>query len=115
MEEGIEFEPFNLDEERKHGTFQEDGYYVENRDDRSEEFDAWLASDDSKPCSAAVMQNHERIQNALAAADEAQKLKNDELVEILERIVDYLLPRETILSALKRVAKNKSSKSSSST
>eukprot|EP00210_Caulerpa_lentillifera_P008249 g7874.t1 len=110
---GIAFEPFNLDEEREHGTFQDDGFYVENRKDKSEEFDdAWLASNDSKPCSAAVIENHERIQNALAAADEAQKLTNDELCAILDTIVNYLLPRETILSALKRAVKNKSQKSS---
>ena len=41
-DEGIALEPFNLEQERREGFFDEEGHYVEKKDD--EEKDAWLAS-----------------------------------------------------------------------
>jgi CD2 antigen cytoplasmic tail-binding protein 2 len=42
-EDGTKFEPFNLTAEREEGHFDEEGNYVERKEE--DEQDAWLASD----------------------------------------------------------------------
>jgi len=46
-DEGVALEPFNLEQERREGFFDEDGHYVEKKDE--EEKDAWLASGEGAP------------------------------------------------------------------
>lgn len=46
MSEGEVFEPFNLDEERETGDFQEDGFYVRNLE--AGDHDAWLDSEEGE-------------------------------------------------------------------
>lgn len=41
---GIKLEPFNLREEREHGTFESSGFYVENRKQNKPINDAWMSS-----------------------------------------------------------------------
>ena len=43
-DDGIKLEPFNLAQERAEGVFDEDGHYVERREEDEEEKDAWFAS-----------------------------------------------------------------------
>ena len=48
-EDGIQFEAFNLIEERRRGHFDEAGNYVEREDkEEKEAVDAWLASEEGK-------------------------------------------------------------------
>lgn len=44
--DGEVFEPFNLDEEREVGDFQDDGFYVRNED--AMDRDAWLDSEEGE-------------------------------------------------------------------
>ena len=45
---GVALEPFNLEQERAEGFFDEEGHYVEKKDE--EERDAWLASGEGARC-----------------------------------------------------------------
>lgn len=46
-DDGVALEPFNLEQERREGFFDEEGHYVEKKDE--EEGDAWLASGEGAP------------------------------------------------------------------
>ena len=46
-DDGVALEPFNLEQERREGFFDEGGHYVEKKDE--EEGDAWLASGEGAP------------------------------------------------------------------
>ena len=46
-DDGVALEPFNLEQERREGFFDEEGHYVEKKDE--EEKDAWLASSEGAP------------------------------------------------------------------
>ena len=48
-DDGNKLEPFNLEQERQEGHFDESGNYVENREEDDPTLqDAWLTSDDGK-------------------------------------------------------------------
>ena len=104
-EGGIPLEPFNLDEERQFGIFGEDGFYVENKTEKSDASDAWLSTSDAAVCSIDVLRKHEAQQRALAEAEKAPKPSIAQALDLKKRIATILQPRETVLMGLRRLAK----------
>lgn len=105
----IPIEPFNLDEERKFGTF-EDGFYVEDRQEKSKATDAWLSTSEATVCSIEVLRKHEKQQQELAAAESQPKPSLAQTMDLQRKIVAFLNPKETILMALRRLAKKSKGK-----
>ena len=56
-DDGVALEPFNLEQERQQGHFDEGGNYVEDKAD-DEEKDAWLTSDGMQVVVAGLQQAH---------------------------------------------------------
>ena len=105
----VPLEPFNLDEERQLGSFGEDGFYVENKEKRSEEADAWLSSSEATVCSIDVLRRHQEQQDAMTAAEEMPKPSISQTTDLKKRIAAFLQPRETVLMALRRLGKKNAS------
>ncbi|KAI3445729.1 hypothetical protein Pfo_002394 [Paulownia fortunei] len=96
VEEGIPIEPFNLDQEREDGYFDENGNYVEYVN-RNEIKDAWLDSVDVHPKYAG------KSSIPTSNDDNPHDLATEELAEINRRIADVLEPGETVLRGLRRL------------
>lgn len=94
-DDGTELMPFNLEEERKEGYFDQTGNYVEyvNKDIK----DAWLESIADQPILA---QKHSVVTNDIV---EAADLTSQDIGSIKRRIADALEPGETVLQALRRL------------
>nr|GEU68838.1 CD2 antigen cytoplasmic tail-binding protein 2-like isoform X1 [Tanacetum cinerariifolium] len=94
-DDGTELMPFNLEEERKEGYFDQTGNYVEyiNKDIK----DAWLDSIADQPILA---QKHSLVTNDVV---EAADLTSQDIGSIKRRIADALESGETVLQALRRL------------
>ncbi|KAJ0443002.1 putative CD2 antigen cytoplasmic tail-binding protein 2/Lin1 [Helianthus annuus] len=94
-DDGIQLEPFNLEQERKEGYFDQTGNYVEYVSNDIK--DAWLDSIDSHP-------NLAQRQSVVTDIEvEAADLTSQDIGKIKRRIADVLEPGETVLQALRRL------------
>ena len=58
-DEGTKLEPFNLEQERQEGRFDESGNYVENKEEDDPTMqDAWLTSDDGNNFSCSRISSY---------------------------------------------------------
>jgi hypothetical protein len=89
VEGGVAVEAFNLDEERRHGYFEENFNYVRTRDSDDEE-DAWLAQVDG--------------QTAVLARKPARKEREQgDPREVASALAEMLQPGETVSRAMVRL------------
>ncbi|KAI3715815.1 hypothetical protein L6452_22802 [Arctium lappa] len=95
VDDGIQLEPFNLEQERKEGFFDKTGNYVEYV--TNEIKDAWLDSIEADP---NLAQRHSVVTNDIV---EAADLSSQDIGSIKRRIADVLEPGETVLQALRRL------------
>ncbi|KAJ9538341.1 hypothetical protein OSB04_031074 [Centaurea solstitialis] len=95
VDDGIQLEPFNLEQERKEGFFDKTGNYVEYVTNDIK--DAWLDSIDANP---NLAQRHSVVTNDIV---EAADLSSEDIGSIKRRIADVLEPGETVLQALRRL------------
>ncbi|KAH0455820.1 hypothetical protein IEQ34_015852 [Dendrobium chrysotoxum] len=101
--DGVEIEPFNLQQEREEGYFDDNGNYVEYR--REQEIkDAWLDS------ISADLRIAEKIPARQIPEGEYEDLSLEEIRTLKRRIADILQPGETIIHALKRLKGSSSDK-----
>ncbi|XP_076915712.1 uncharacterized protein LOC143575154 [Bidens hawaiensis] len=106
-DDGVKLEPFNLEQERKEGYFDQTGNYVEYVTNDIK--DAWLDSIDAEP---KFVQKHSSVTNIVA---EAVDLTSQDIGKIKRRIADVLEPWETVLQALRRLKGNRKEKMSAET
>lgn len=96
VDDGIRIEPFNLEQEREEGYFDENGNFVEYA--RGNEIkDAWL--DDVEVDTKYA----EKVQKKKDKEEEFQDLSSDDIGKIKRKIANMLEPGETIIQALKRL------------
>ncbi|XP_024979724.1 CD2 antigen cytoplasmic tail-binding protein 2 [Cynara cardunculus var. scolymus] len=95
VDDGIQLEPFNLEQERKEGFFDKTGNYVEYVTNDIK--DAWLDSIDADP---NLAERHSMITDDVV---EAADLSSEDIGNIKRRIADVLEPGETVLQALRRL------------
>ncbi|KAH7867136.1 hypothetical protein Vadar_029311 [Vaccinium darrowii] len=95
VDDGIQIEPFNLEQEREEGYFDEQGNFVEYIDNEIK--DAWLDSVevDTKLAQKGFTVTHDE--------DIDDDLSSEEIGKIKRRIADALEPGETVLQALRRL------------
>ncbi|KAI8554864.1 hypothetical protein RHMOL_Rhmol05G0129800 [Rhododendron molle] len=100
VEEGIRFEPFNLEQEREEGYFDEQGNFVEYINNEIK--DAWLDSVevDTKLARKGFTVTHDKDN---IEEDSDDELSSEEIGTMKRRIADALEPGETILQALRRL------------
>uniref|UniRef100_A0ACD5XRC6 Uncharacterized protein n=1 Tax=Avena sativa TaxID=4498 RepID=A0ACD5XRC6_AVESA len=96
IDDGIEIEPFNLDQEREEGYFDDNGNFVEFARGNDMK-DAWLDNVEVDTKYA------EKVQKKKGKEEEFQDLSSDDIGEIKKRIADMLEADETITQALKRL------------
>ncbi|KAK1414639.1 hypothetical protein QVD17_30388 [Tagetes erecta] len=101
-DDGVQLEPFNLEQERKEGYFDDTGNYVEYVTNDIK--DAWLDSIDAEP---NLAQRHSVVTNTVV---EAVDLTSQDIGKIKRRIADVLEPGETVLQALRRLKGNSGSR-----
>ncbi|CAI9287071.1 unnamed protein product [Lactuca saligna] len=94
-DDGVQLEPFNLEQERKEGFFDKTGNYVEYVTNDIK--DAWLDSIDAEPNLAKI--HSMDTDDVVEAAD----LSSQDIGNIKRRIADVLQPGETVLQALRRL------------
>ncbi|KAK9060294.1 hypothetical protein SSX86_020998 [Deinandra increscens subsp. villosa] len=94
-DDGIQLEPFNLEQERKEGYFDQTGNYVEYVTNDIK--DAWLDSIDAHTNLAKI---DSLVTNSVV---EAVDLTSQDIGKIKRRIADVLEPGETVLQALRRL------------
>ncbi|KAI3907868.1 hypothetical protein MKW92_029974 [Papaver armeniacum] len=100
-EDGTVIEPFNLEQEREDGYFDENGNFVHYATDKGVK-DAWLDSVDAES-NFAQKSFAEKSFNKVKDDEEADELSSDDVGKIKRRIADLLEPEETVLQALKRL------------
>eukprot|EP00798_Chlamydomonas_sp_ICE-L_P009846 gene9846-7733_t len=102
-EDGVKFMPFNLNEEREEGDFDESGNYVERKND--EEKDAWMDSHEAKVVSEEV--RAKIAAREAAAAKEASvrqaPLTDRQIATLKMEIAELMKEGESITRALKRL------------
>lgn len=104
-DDGEKFEPFNLEQERKEGYFDDDGNYVEYAEEK-DETDLWLEKDakvDERFATGAI----KRSTAILEEEENAQAMSSREIADMQRDIAAYLKPGETVLGALKRLGGGK--------
>nr|CAN64184.1 hypothetical protein VITISV_022648 [Vitis vinifera] len=89
-DDGIQIEPFNLNQEREEGYFDSEGNFVEYVNEK-EIKDAWLDSVDLEP------KFDKRNSMVTKVEDDTQDLTTAAIGKIKRRIADLLEPGETIL------------------
>ncbi|XP_065864642.1 uncharacterized protein [Euphorbia lathyris] len=98
VDDGIQIEPFNLDQEREEGYFDAQGNFVEYVNEKQIK-DAWLDSIEVDPryagLSSAVSSKEENENDAV-------DLTSEDIGMIKKRIASVLEPGETVLQALRR-------------
>uniref|UniRef100_A0A0D9XD45 OCRE domain-containing protein n=1 Tax=Leersia perrieri TaxID=77586 RepID=A0A0D9XD45_9ORYZ len=105
VDDGIRLEPFNLEQEREEGYFDENGNFVEFA--RSNDIkDAWLDSVEVDPKYAEKIQKKKEKEKQ----EEFEDLSSDDIGKIKRRIANMLEPGETIIQALKRLKGTSSDK-----
>lgn len=95
-DDGIQIEPFNLNQEREEGYFDSEGNFVEYVNEK-EIKDAWLDSVDLEP------KFDKRNSMVTKVEDDTQDLTTAAIGKIKRRIADLLEPGETVLQALRRL------------
>ncbi|KAI3742525.1 hypothetical protein L1987_60209 [Smallanthus sonchifolius] len=101
-DDGFQLEPFNLEQEREEGYFDQTGNYVEYVTNDIK--DAWLDSIDAEP---NLAQTHSVVMDTVV---EAVDLTSQDIGKIKRRIADVLEPGETMLQALRRLKGSSSSR-----
>ncbi|KQJ90051.1 CD2 antigen cytoplasmic tail-binding protein 2 isoform X2 [Brachypodium distachyon] len=96
IDDGIQIEPFNLEQEREEGYFDENGNFVEFARGNDMK-DAWLDNVEVDTKYA------EKVQKKKDKEEEFQDLSSDDIGVIKRRIANMLEPAETIIQALKRL------------
>ncbi|KAF7072347.1 hypothetical protein CFC21_077492 [Triticum aestivum] len=96
IDDGIEIEPFNLEQEREEGYFDENGNFVEFARGNDMK-DAWLDNVEVDTKFAG------KVQKKKDKEEEFQDLSSDDIGKIKRRIANMLEPAETIIQALKRL------------
>ncbi|KAJ9689476.1 hypothetical protein PVL29_014925 [Vitis rotundifolia] len=96
VDDGIQIEPFNLNQEREEGYFDSEGNFVEYVNEK-EIKDAWLDSVDLEP------KFDKRDSMVTKVEDDTQDLTAAAIGKIKRRIADLLEPGETVLQALRRL------------
>lgn len=101
---GFPIEPFNLRRERELGYFDADGNYIEYRLDKLEKGDAWLDNlkDDVDVDEALAQRLLNRVEEVSPPA-----LDEDSIVAYKKRIINLLLPGESISDALRRLGRRR--------
>nr|CAN80868.1 hypothetical protein VITISV_038604 [Vitis vinifera] len=94
-DDGIQIEPFNLNQEREEGYFDSEGNFVEYVNEK-EIKDAWLDSVDLEP-------KFDKRNMVTKVEDDTQDLTTAAIGKIKRRIADLLEPGETVLQALRRL------------
>ncbi|KAI9121196.1 hypothetical protein K1719_008229 [Acacia pycnantha] len=99
VDDGIQIEPFNLNQEREEGYFDADGNFIEYVRD-NEIKDAWLDNVEVDPKYSAL--------NSTVTNDEEEieDLSPKEIGVMKRRIANALEPGETVLQALRRLKGN---------
>ncbi|XP_050377820.1 LIN1-like protein [Argentina anserina] len=115
VEDGIQFDPFNLEKEREEGYFDADGNFVEYVEQNIK--DAWFDSLDKAVDPETTREFAEKYGDGGDGEDDeaAQDLSSEEIGKIKRRIADALEPGETVLQALRRLKGNKKEKMSAET
>eukprot|EP00262_Sarcandra_glabra_P015649 TRINITY_DN4880_c0_g1_i1.p1 TRINITY_DN4880_c0_g1~~TRINITY_DN4880_c0_g1_i1.p1 ORF type:complete len:403 (-),score=93.23 TRINITY_DN4880_c0_g1_i1:266-1474(-) len=99
-DDGIQMEPFNLNQEREEGYFDADGNFVEYVY-QNEAKDAWLDSLDSvKVDSRFAKKDSEKT---IEEEEDFHDLSSEDMGKIKRRIANLLQPGETVLQALRRL------------
>ncbi|XP_062026154.1 uncharacterized protein LOC133742491 [Rosa rugosa] len=115
VEDGVQFEPFNLEKEREEGYFDADGNFVEYVE-KNQVKDAWLDSITKAVDPETTKKFAEKNGGGGEGDDEVgEDLSSDEIGKIKRRIADVLEPEETVLQALRRLKGNKKEKMSAET
>ncbi|XP_004299178.1 PREDICTED: CD2 antigen cytoplasmic tail-binding protein 2 [Fragaria vesca subsp. vesca] len=110
VEDGMQFEPFNLEKEKEEGYFDADGNFVEYVD-KNQVKDAWLDSLNKAVDPETTRKFAAKNGDGGEGDDEGgQDLSSDEIGKIKRRIADALEPEETVLQALRRLKGNKKEK-----
>uniref|UniRef100_A0A0E0M0J9 OCRE domain-containing protein n=1 Tax=Oryza punctata TaxID=4537 RepID=A0A0E0M0J9_ORYPU len=105
VDDGIRLEPFNLEQEREEGYFDENGNFVEYA--RGNDIkDAWLDSVEVDTKYAEKVKKKKEKEKE----EEFQDLSSDDIGKIKRRIANILEPGETIIQALKRLKNTSSDK-----
>ncbi|KAK1263045.1 hypothetical protein QJS04_geneDACA021204 [Acorus gramineus] len=94
-DDGIMIEPFNLNQEREEGYFDEAGNFVEYVNNKKIK-DAWLDSVDIEP--KFIEKTPE-----VTKEEEYRELSSEDIGRMKRRIADVLLPGESVLQALRRI------------
>ncbi|KAG2483126.1 hypothetical protein HYH03_018016 [Edaphochlamys debaryana] len=103
-EDGVQFEPFNLKQEREEGFFDDEGNYVYKKQGEGEdEKDAWLNSDEAKVVSEAVRQRLEKERAAAAAEPRQGPLTERQIAQRKADMAECMQPGEDVTRALKRL------------
>ncbi|KAJ9162696.1 hypothetical protein P3X46_022452 [Hevea brasiliensis] len=100
VEDGIQIEPFNLDQEREEGYFDVDGNFVEYVNE-NEHKDAWLDSVEVDPRFAGKSSMVTTIEDD--NKNDSSELSSEDIGIIKRRIANFLEPGETVLQALRRL------------
>lgn len=98
IEDGVQIEPFNLDQERQEGYFDEGGNFVEYAND-NESKDPWLDSIEADPKVAGNISLNNEGNNE----DDVQDLSSKDIGTIKRRIANVLEPGESVLQGLRRL------------
>ncbi|KAL5705270.1 hypothetical protein ACHQM5_023598 [Ranunculus cassubicifolius] len=101
VDDGVQMEPFNLDQEREEGYFDADGNFVEYATENQIK-DAWLDSVD--------VDSKYDGKNSEIIVEDTPDLSSDDIGMMKRRIADLLEPEETILQALRRFKGTSSSR-----
>nr|CAD1826350.1 unnamed protein product [Ananas comosus var. bracteatus] len=96
VDDGIQIEPFNLEQEREEGYFDANGNFVEYRS-KNEIKDAWLDSVEVDTRFAR------KVQEKTDAEDNYHDLSSEEVGKMKRNIANILQAGETIIQALKRL------------
>ena len=101
------FEPFNLEQERKEGYFDDDGTYVRNENESDEEKDAWLENVEvDREFSTAGDDGAVRKIISVDVGDDSE-ISDVDVATMKKTLCEYLNAGETVLGALRRLGKIK--------
>ncbi|OVA14193.1 hypothetical protein BVC80_9029g20 [Macleaya cordata] len=103
VEDGIQIEPFNLNQEKEEGYFDDHGNFVEFANDNNIK-DAWLDSVDVDTRFA------EKSFNMVKDEEDTNDLSSEDIGKMKRRIANLLEPGETVLQALRRLKGNSNDK-----
>eukprot|EP00887_Chlorella_sp_A99_P000952 scaffold5.g952.t1 len=107
-EGGIMIEPFHLKREREEGYFDEEGNYVELKEEEGEEEDAWAdaltATKVDGEWLARISRARDKAAAAAEEAEEAEELDPESVRQHKQALLELLLPGETVMPSPVRQA-----------